>query len=44
MSLDGFAVFPLAQVLGWTLEEVEALVGKMRKELEGPKTLPYYNL
>lgn len=44
LSLDGFAVFPLAQVLGWTLDEVDELVAKMRKQLEDPKSLPYYNL
>jgi len=30
MSLDGFALFPIGQILGWTLEEVQDLVGKMR--------------
>ncbi|KAK0704377.1 hypothetical protein B0H67DRAFT_497881, partial [Lasiosphaeris hirsuta] len=44
LSLDGFAVFPVGQVLGWTLEEVPALVSSMRKKLEDPKSLPYYNL
>ncbi|KAK4443922.1 S-adenosyl-L-methionine-dependent methyltransferase [Podospora aff. communis PSN243] len=31
MSLDGFALFPIGQILGWTLEEVQALVAKMRE-------------
>jgi len=44
LSLDGFAVFPVGQILGWTLEEVDALVNNMRRELEDPKSLPYYNL
>lgn len=41
-SLDGFAVFPIGQILGWTLEEVETLVKNMRAALKAPKSFPYY--
>ncbi|KAK1762822.1 putative sam dependent protein [Phialemonium atrogriseum] len=43
-SLDGFAVYPVGEVLGWTFEEVDVLVGKMRAALRDPKALPYFNL
>lgn len=41
-SLDGFAVYPIGQILGWTMDEVMVLVAKMRAEFKNPKTLPYY--
>ena len=41
-SLDGFAVFPIGEILGWTQEEVMVLVAQMRKAIHDPKTLPYY--
>ena len=41
-SIDGFAVYPIGQVLGWTYEEVMVLVSKMRIALKDPKGLPYY--
>ncbi|KAK0617008.1 S-adenosyl-L-methionine-dependent methyltransferase [Immersiella caudata] len=41
-SLDGFALFPLAQILGWTFEEVETLVADMRKAIADPKSLPLF--
>jgi SAM-dependent methyltransferase len=41
-SLDGFAVFPIGQILGWTQEEVMVLVSKMRQAIKDPKSLPYY--
>lgn len=44
LSLDGFAVFPVGQILGWSLDEVQTLVNTMRKELADPKSLPYYTL
>jgi SAM-dependent methyltransferase len=43
-SIDGFAVFPIGEILGWTFEEVNALVGQMRAAFKDPKTLPYYNV
>lgn len=36
LSLDGFALFPIGQILGWTLEEVQALVANMRKAVRDP--------
>ncbi|KAK0649077.1 UMTA protein [Cercophora newfieldiana] len=36
LSLDGFALFPIGQILGWTLEEVQALVANMRKAVHDP--------
>lgn len=33
LSLDGFALFPIGQILGWSLEEVQVLVDRMRKTL-----------
>jgi SAM-dependent methyltransferase len=43
-SLDGFAVYPIGEVLGWSHEEVEVLVGKMRATIRDPKSLPYFNM
>ncbi|KAJ3520242.1 hypothetical protein NM208_g13792 [Fusarium decemcellulare] len=39
LSLDGFAVYPIGQVLGWTLEEVQVLVAQMRSAVHDPKNL-----
>ncbi|KAF4435881.1 hypothetical protein F53441_13389 [Fusarium austroafricanum] len=39
LSLDGFALYPVGQILGWSLEEVQALVAKMRAILRNPKHL-----
>ncbi|KPM35803.1 hypothetical protein AK830_g10787 [Neonectria ditissima] len=39
LSLDGFALYPIGQVLGWTLEEVQVLVAKMRSAIRNPKNL-----
>ena len=41
-SLDGFAVFPVGEILGWSIEEVTVLVSQMRAALRDPKSLPYY--
>ena len=38
MSLDGFALYPIGQVLGWSLEEVMGLVARMRAAIKSPKT------
>ncbi|KAH7022217.1 S-adenosyl-L-methionine-dependent methyltransferase [Ilyonectria destructans] len=43
-SLDGFAVFPIGEILGWTFDEVTVLVNKMRLAIKDPKALPYYNV
>ncbi|KAF7555889.1 hypothetical protein G7Z17_g1826 [Cylindrodendrum hubeiense] len=39
LSLDGFALYPIGQVLGWTLEEVQVLVAKMRSAIRNPRNL-----
>lgn len=41
-SLDGSAVFPIGEILGWTQEEVTVLVAQMRKAIHDPRTLPFY--
>ncbi|GKT46808.1 secondary metabolism regulator LAE1 [Colletotrichum spaethianum] len=43
-SLDGWAVKPIGEILGWTFEEVMTLVATLRKTLGEPKSLPYFNL
>ncbi|KAH7163411.1 S-adenosyl-L-methionine-dependent methyltransferase [Dactylonectria estremocensis] len=43
-SLDGFAVFPIGEILGWTFEEVTLLVTQMRRAIKDPKALPYYTV
>ena len=37
LSLDGFAIYPIGQILGWSLEEVQALVAKMRAAVLNPR-------
>ncbi|KAI5463650.1 S-adenosyl-L-methionine-dependent methyltransferase [Mariannaea sp. PMI_226] len=37
ISLDGFVIFPIGQILGWSLEEIQALVAKMRYAVRNPK-------
>ncbi len=37
LSLDGFALFPIGQILGWTLEEVQVLVANMRQAVHDPR-------
>ncbi|RYP40580.1 hypothetical protein DL767_001580 [Monosporascus sp. MG133] len=36
LSLDGFAVYPIGQILGWSLQEVQILVAKMRAAIKDP--------
>ncbi|KAH6867609.1 S-adenosyl-L-methionine-dependent methyltransferase [Thelonectria olida] len=36
LSLDGFALFLIGEVLGWSFEEVEVLVAKMRAVVRNP--------
>lgn len=43
-SLEGWAVMPIGEILGWTFEEVTELVEALRKKLQDPKSLPYFNL
>ena len=33
LSLDGFALYPIGQILGWSLEEVQVLVANMRTSI-----------
>ncbi|KAH7165336.1 S-adenosyl-L-methionine-dependent methyltransferase [Dactylonectria macrodidyma] len=39
LSLDGFALYPIGQVLGWTFEEVQVLVAKMRTAIKTRRNL-----
>lgn len=39
MSLDGFALMPIGQVMGWSYEEVQVLVAQMREAIRNPKNL-----
>jgi trans-aconitate methyltransferase len=41
-SLDGFGMFLLTQVLGWTRDEAMVLVAKMRKESRKKLNYPWY--
>ncbi|RXG47272.1 hypothetical protein VDGE_07094 [Verticillium dahliae] len=43
-SIDGFVVFPIGEILGWSFDEVTVLVANMRAALRDSKALPYYNL
>ena len=36
-GLEGFTLAPLTRVHGWTLEEVEILVAKVRTDLRTPR-------
>ncbi|RYP23239.1 hypothetical protein DL765_001148 [Monosporascus sp. GIB2] len=37
LSLDGFALYPIGQILGWSFEEVQVIVAKMRAAVRNPK-------
>lgn len=41
-SIDGFPIFPVGEILGWSLDEVAILVARMRKELKKPEAMPYF--
>ncbi|KAK3493031.1 S-adenosyl-L-methionine-dependent methyltransferase [Neurospora hispaniola] len=43
-SLDGFAVYPMGQVLGWSREEVSELVERMRRAIREVRSLSYYTV
>ena len=43
-SLDGFAIYPVGEILGWSFEETNTLVKKMRDALTNRKSLPYFNM
>ncbi|KAJ0161769.1 hypothetical protein CTA2_5635 [Colletotrichum tanaceti] len=42
-GLDGWALRPLGEILGWTYEELLAFTAEMRRALRDPKALPYFN-
>ncbi len=37
LSLDGFAIYPIGQILGWSFDEVQVLVAKMRAAIRDPR-------
>ncbi len=37
LSLDGFALYPIGQILRWSFEEVQVLVATMRNAIRDPK-------
>ena len=37
LSLDGFANFPVGEILGWSVDEVQVLVANMRSTLKDPR-------
>ncbi|KAJ9137094.1 demethylmenaquinone methyltransferase [Pleurostoma richardsiae] len=39
LSLDGFAIYPVGQILDWSLEEVQVLVAKARSTIRNPRTM-----
>ncbi len=39
VSLDGFAIYPIGQILGWSLEEVQVLVAQMRSAVNNKRNL-----
>ncbi|UPL03148.1 hypothetical protein LCI18_014082 [Fusarium solani-melongenae] len=44
LSLDGFAVYPVGQILGWSFDEVQVLVAQMRAAVRNPNNLTYGNM
>jgi len=41
-GLKGFAVYPIGQIMGWSLEEITVLVAHMKNLVRDPKNLSYY--
>lgn len=39
LSVDGFVVYPIGQILGWSREEVEVLVAEIRAILRNERNL-----
>ncbi|RYP40332.1 hypothetical protein DL767_001789 [Monosporascus sp. MG133] len=39
LSLDGFAIYPIGHILGWSFEEVQVFVAKMRAAVRNPRHL-----
>lgn len=39
MGLSGFVVYPIGEVLGWSKDEVDVLVAKIRRAFKDPKNL-----
>ncbi|KAH7123512.1 hypothetical protein B0J13DRAFT_589304 [Dactylonectria estremocensis] len=44
LSLDGFAVYPIGQILVWSFKEVEVLVAKMRSGVRNPNSVVFRNV
>ncbi|KAG7284541.1 hypothetical protein NEMBOFW57_010917 [Staphylotrichum longicolle] len=43
-SLEGFALFLLQEIMGWSYIQVQMFVMEMRNEIRNPKIRPYYIL
>lgn len=41
-SIDGFAIFPIGEILGWSFDEVTVLVSEMKKAFREPRSMPYF--
>lgn len=44
LSLDGLALFPIGQILGWSLEEIQVLVARMRSAVRSPRTRGMFHM
>ncbi|KAH0424602.1 SAM dependent methyltransferase [Colletotrichum camelliae] len=42
-GLEGWALRPLSEILGWTYEELLVFIDGMRKELRNKSAMPYFN-
>ncbi|KAK2752436.1 putative SAM dependent methyltransferase [Colletotrichum kahawae] len=42
-GLEGWALRPLSEILGWTYEELLVFIAGMRKELRNKSAMPYFN-
>ncbi|PWI64073.1 hypothetical protein PCL_00020 [Purpureocillium lilacinum] len=41
-SLEGFALFILKEIMGWTYDEIQVFVKEMREAISNPTLRPYY--
>ncbi|VTO82049.1 unnamed protein product [Fusarium graminearum] len=41
-SIDGFAIFPIGEILGWSFDEATVLVSEMKKAFREPRSMPYF--
>lgn len=44
LSLDGFAMFPMGEILGWPIEQVHLLVARYRAAIRNPRNMPIANM